>query len=100
MAESLEIRAFIWLAKLFTERGWANPHSFALTGPISGPALLEVLAIPRRDVEALIVNRRTVPVDGTILQPGDRVALVPPGVPGPHRVLLGLRAGEPPTEKE
>jgi hypothetical protein len=56
---------------------------------------LEALDIPRRDVEALIVNRRTVPVDGSILRPGDRVALVPPGVPGPHRVLLGLRGGEP-----
>ena len=26
-----------------------------------------------------------------IFQPGDRVALLPPGTPGPYRVLLGFK---------
>lgn len=94
MAGTIEIRAFIWLSKLFSGRGWSNPHLFQIDDRISGDALLEALDIPRRDVEALIVNHRTVPVENAILHPGDRVALVPPGVPGPHRVLLGLHGIE------
>ena len=45
------------------------------------------------DVEAAFVNERTQPVS-TVLQDGDRVALVPPGMPGPHRVLMGVYGGK------
>ena len=41
------------------------------------------------DVEAAFVNGRVMPKD-TVLKDGDRVALVPPGTPGPHRYLLGI----------
>lgn len=91
MAETIEIRGFMQLSALFSGRGWSNPHRLEVENQISGPALLEELSIPRKDVECLIVNRRTVTVESAILHPGDRVALVPPGVPGPHRVLLGIR---------
>jgi hypothetical protein len=87
---TIDVRAFMWLATLFAERGWPNPRAVEVTGEISGPALLTQLDIARERVEALIVNHTTVPVEGTVLRPGDRVALVPPGVPGPHRLLLGL----------
>lgn len=29
--------------------------------------------------------------DDAVVHPGDRVARVPPGVPGPHRLLLGFK---------
>jgi len=41
------------------------------------------------DVEAVFVNGSIRPAD-TVLKEGDRVALVPPGSPGPYRVLLGM----------
>ncbi len=48
-------------------------------------------------VEAAFVNGRVAPFS-TILQDKDRLALVPPGTPGPYRVLLGIRDGK--TEKQ
>jgi sulfur carrier protein ThiS len=91
---TIDVRAFMWLATLFSERGWPNPRAVAVADETTGPALLEILDIPRERVEALILNHTTVPVEGTVLRPGDRVALVPPGVPGPHRLLLGLHGAK------
>jgi hypothetical protein len=91
---SIDVRAFMWLATLFSERGWSNPRAVAVADELPGSALLKMLDIPRERVEALIVNHITVPVEGTVLKPGDRVALVPPGVPGPHRLLLGLHGAK------
>jgi hypothetical protein len=95
MGGVLEVRAFLGLAKLFGERGWPNPRLHPVDTELTGNVLLDALDIPRREVEALIVNHRTVPVERAVLRPGDRVALVPPSVPGPHRVLLGLRRASP-----
>ena len=51
--------------------------------------LVAQLGLDPEDVEAAFVNGRIGPVD-TVLGAGDRVGLVPPGTPGPHRALLGL----------
>lgn len=50
--------------------------------------ILQVGLIPE-DVEAVFINGKVSSFD-TILQDNDRVALVPPGTPGPYRVLLGF----------
>lgn len=42
------------------------------------------------EVEAIFINGKVAPMD-TILSDNDRVALVPPGTPGPYRVLLGFK---------
>ena len=55
--------------------------------------LISSVGLEPTDVEAAFVNERTQPV-GTVLQDGDRVALVPPGTPGPHRVLMGVYGGK------
>jgi len=91
MSGSIELHAFMGLADLFRERQWANPHDFALDHETSGAELLDALAIPRSDVEVIFVNRRAIAADCAVIHPGDRVALVPPGVPGPHRFLLGFK---------
>ena len=44
-------------------------------------------------VEAAFVNGRVASF-ATVLKDGDRLALVPPGTPGPYRVLLGIRDGK------
>ncbi len=96
MAGAIEVRAFMQLSALFAARGWGNPHALEVERDITGKELLAALAVAREDVESLIVNRRAASVEETILRPGDRVALVPPGAPGPHRILLGLWGGSKP----
>jgi len=51
--------------------------------------LLAQMDLAPGDVEAVFVNGLVKPVE-TVLRDGDRVALVPPGSPGPYRVLLGM----------
>jgi hypothetical protein len=67
---------------------------------ISGRALAALLGIPPETVEGVFVNH-TVYGLGHLIRPGDRVALVPPDTPGPHRVFLGLyAAGQSDDEDE
>jgi len=87
----IELHAFMGMAELFRQRDWQNPHSFPLDEVITGPALLERLDIPGEEVEVMFVNRKAFAADCALIHPGDRVALVPPGVPGPHRFLLGFK---------
>lgn len=91
MTGTIEVRAFMQLSTLFAARGWSNPRTLEVENSVTGRQLLAALGVDARDVESLIVNRRAAPLEGVVLQAGDRVALVPPGAPGPHRVLLGLR---------
>jgi len=51
--------------------------------------LIAQMGLSSRDVEAVFVNGSIKTTD-TVLKAGDRVALVPPGSPGPYRVLLGM----------
>ncbi len=48
----------------------------------------------KEEVEASFVNGRVASFD-TPLKEGDRIALIPPGTPGPYRYLLGLRKKNP-----
>lgn len=49
--------------------------------------LLDQLGLAR---EAVFINGKAGDMD-TTLRDGDRVALMPPGTPGPHRVLLRIK---------
>ena len=51
--------------------------------------LITELGLEREEVEAAFVNGKVVPME-SILQNNDRVGLVPPGTPGPYRVILGM----------
>jgi hypothetical protein len=85
------IDAFMGLQDLFRVRGWNRPKTLALSAPVSGAELLARLDIPEEQVEVIFVNRVAYPLGEARIAPGDRVALCPPGVPGPHRVLLGFK---------
>ena len=91
MAEAIELHGFMDLAKVFRERQWANPHAFPLEREVNGAELLDLLHIDPQGVEVIFVNRKAFAADKATIRPGDRVALVPPGVPGPHRFLLGFK---------
>lgn len=55
-------------------------------------ALVLEAGLELTEVEAAFVNGKIHPLD-TVLHDGDRVALVPPGTPGPHRMLMGIYQG-------
>jgi len=52
--------------------------------------LLGRLGLARDAVEAVFINGKAGDFDAP-LNDGDRVALMPPGTPGPHRVLLRIK---------
>ena len=52
--------------------------------------LISQVQLDPEEVEVVFMNGKVAPVD-TIIQDKDRVALIPPGTPGPYRVLLGFK---------
>ena len=63
--------------------------------PLSGCTALELanqLELPMEKVEAVFINHLVHPLSHTI-NPGDRVAFIPTGVPGPCRLLIGIAPG-------
>jgi len=91
VATTIELRAFMGLSDLFRERGWSIPKEVDVPRELSGDELLDQLEIPREAVEVVFVNGKASKPDQAVVNAGDRVALAPPGVPGPYRVLLGFR---------
>ena len=87
----IEVRFFMFLANLCKERGWPSPMMLAIEDVISGPELLAKLDVPAERVEVLLINGKAVWPSAARIRPGDRVALLPPGTPGPYRVLLGFK---------
>ena len=98
MGEQIQLIAFMGLRALFSERGWSIPHFLDVETDMTGEELLRFLSIDSARVESLIVNRSAIAVEDAIIHPGDRVALVPPGVPGPHRLLLGIHGQTKPAQ--
>lgn len=86
----IEVRAFSFLHALFSSRGWPQPLAVDWPEPAPAGRLLEKLDIPAKEVETVFINGRARHADD-LINPRDRVALVPPGTPGPYRVLLGFR---------
>ncbi len=87
---TIEIRGFLHLSNLFKERGWESPLTYAIPGAVSGKQLLNMLEIPAEQIEAFFINGKAQLLTSAVIRPGDRVALVPPGTPGPYRVFLGF----------
>ncbi len=85
----VEVRAFSFLKELFDRRGWSSPLRVAVEGECTAAQLAEKLALPRKSIETVFINGMAGSLD-RVVQPGDRVAFVPPGTPGPYRVILGM----------
>ena len=73
------------------------PASVDLQLPSEGKSALAIaheLELPIDKIEAVFCNNTIYSLDHRIM-PGDRVAFVPHGTPGPHRYTLGIKqAGE------
>ncbi len=52
--------------------------------------LIHSMKLNKDDVEAVFINGKANSFT-YIIQDNDRVGLIPPGTPGPHRLLLGIR---------
>ncbi|WP_094605004.1 hypothetical protein SPSIL_017740 [Sporomusa silvacetica DSM 10669] len=86
---TIEVRGFLHLYKVFKEKNWPTPLIIDLEESTTGTLLAEKLAIPLDEVEIVFVNGFAQSLDYPI-HPGDRVAFVPPGCPGPYRMALGF----------
>jgi hypothetical protein len=85
------IHMFGLLHTLRTRRG--QPVTVELALPPGGRAAREIamdLDLPLDKIEAVFCNHIAYPLDHVIM-PGDRVAFVPYGTPGPHRYCLGIK---------
>ena len=91
MNGTIEVRFFNFLTELCQERNWTSPMTIGIEGELSGVDLLNKLEVPLERVEILMVNGKAVSPLHAGIRPGDRVALLPPGTPGPYRVLLGFK---------
>lgn len=90
--ECVTVRMFGSLRDLRSQRGLS---AVVQTGvePGGAPAstLATELGLPLDGIEAVFCNHTAYGLDH-IVMPGDRVAFVPFGTPGPWRILLGIRA--------
>jgi len=68
------------------------PTSLEVVVPAEGVAAVQVaedLGLPLDRIEGVMCNHKTYDL-GHRIHPGDTVAFVPRGTPGPHRFTLGL----------
>jgi len=91
MSGIIELRGFMHLVEVFKERNWSIPMSFTIEKGLTGSELITLLKIPEKQVEIVFINGKAFLPAEAFIHPGDRVALVPPGTPGPYRVLLGFK---------
>jgi molybdopterin converting factor small subunit len=49
------------------------------------------LGLPLDKIEGVFVNHLVCDLD-KIVKPGDKVAFIPTGIPGPHRFMLGIHS--------
>ncbi len=89
-SSSVTVRIFGSLRPLRTAR--RLPYTLDVDVPRGGIAARDLavsLGLPPEKIEGVFVNHGLHGI-GVRVSPGDRVAFVPYGTPGPHRVFLGL----------
>lgn len=86
----VEVRGFSFLKEIFDERKWPFPLKVRLDKECSAAQLAEMLDLPLDKIEAVFINGVAWSPGRGRVRPGDRVAFVPPGTPGPYRVILGM----------
>jgi hypothetical protein len=104
---TVTVRMFGCLHTLRRERGLPTTADVAITDEgLAAADLAGQLDLPLDMIEGVFCNRTVYPMSHHI-RPGDRVAFVPKGTPGPHRFFLGLYAAgmeecssEPPSIDE
>ena len=67
----------------------AGGQLFGVLGMLASRDLAKELGIDPKEIEVIFVNGFVQALDYEV-QPGDRVAFLPPGCPGPYRIALGF----------
>ncbi len=89
-AARVTVRVFGLLREVRLERGLLpSAEAEVPEDGITAGEIADELGLPRDLIEGVFCNH-TVYGLGHVIRPGDRVAFVPYGTPGPHRVTLGL----------
>jgi len=86
----ITFNAFSFLQKKLKKNGF-DYYNVTHQMP-QGSTITDVLAslkLTPEDVEGVFLNGLIKPFD-TPIQEGDRLGLLPPGTPGPYRVMLGI----------
>ncbi len=86
---TVEIRGFLHLDAVLRKISGSLPLIMDLNSPISGRDLAKRLGIHDDEIEVIFVNGFVHELE-YIIRPGDRVAFLPPGCPGPYRIALGF----------
>lgn len=85
------VRMFGALHTVRKNRGLPSQAEVAVPeGGVSAAAIARDLELPMEKVEAVFVNHRAYGLEHRV-EPGDRVAFIPTGIPSPERLLLGIR---------
>lgn len=88
---NIEVRFFGQLKAMADQKGWDFPYIFELENECSAEELLALMDFPCEEIEAVFVEGLAKPLDEGWIKPGNRVGFIPYGVPGPYRVLLGIK---------
>jgi len=87
--------AFGFLSQKLQSKGYEwNNVELELEPNSTVKAVCKIFDLQENEVEAAFVNGEVKPLQ-TVLADGDRVALIPPGTPGPYRFLLGIKKVDP-----
>ena len=87
---TVKVRVFGLLAAARAESN--EPTSLEIEVPAQGitaAQIAEDLGLPPELIEGAFCNHTVYALDH-VIRPGDRIAFVPYGTPGPHRFTLGL----------
>lgn len=88
--QTLTVHIFGFLRRYLDERGL--PYVLTETIPDEGITAYELagrLLIPPEKIEGVFKNGQVINIYDSV-GPGDRVALLPHGTPGPYRFFLGM----------
>ncbi|GAB6109865.1 MoaD/ThiS family protein [Fusibacter bizertensis] len=86
---TIEVRGFLQLDAFLRKRYGKPPVILEFHMPSTGYELADYFMIPLSEIEVIFVNGLVQSLD-FIINPGDRVAFLPPGCPGPYRIALGF----------
>jgi len=85
------LNAFSFLREQLSQKGFAYLNApMTIQENMSVNELITWMELEPSSIEAVFINHKVRPKH-TILQEGDRVALLPPGTPGSYRLILGMK---------
>ena len=91
-APNTHVRMFGALHTIRKERGLLPSEDMYIPAEgVTGLDLAHELDLPLEKIEGIFINNFARSLD-EIVRPGDKVAFISTGVPGPHRYSLGIRA--------